>query len=277
MYRFETTMKGGEVHRRQVLEKAQLMWAHKFGNIVCVYDGDAVILAARQVPLQIHAPPAPLATWPWPLGRRNTAQRVAVTLSVLRPQHPPPLPYPYRASAADPQPRCRAAVQHARARHNRPFPHDKFKFEMKDPRDKDKKRKQDVSSTVTKVSEINMELIKRYYDGQLGVDELNPAIINCLNLVFRGKHSKNEALVGRNNNFFSKKAPKNDLGQGCELWTGWHQSLRATQRKMMCNVDFATSVFYKPIKVQAFINEHLQNRGRELTAFSDDQLKIARR
>ena len=68
--------------------------------------------------------------------------------------------------------------------------------------------------------------------------------------------------MGKNSNFFSKDFRKADLGQGCEVWSGWHQSVRVTQRKLMVNVDFSTCSFYKPMKMMDFANELLEQRGR---------------
>ena len=163
----------------------------------------------------------------------------------------------------------------------KPLPNDDFAVALTDPRDR-KKAKEDraiVTMRFAKVAEINMQTVNNYYNGYLGATpELPQAVINAINLVLRNK-SAGKNYVGRFNNFYDKKMGSQDIGGGCEVWNGWHQSVRASMSQLTINIDISTCAFYKPIKLLDYLSEAigLGRKGDFVSSLSTSQIQLASR
>ena len=69
-----------------------------------------------------------------------------------------------------------------------------------------------------------------------------------------------------------------DIGMGCEVWRGYHQSARQGWKKVLLNINMASSVFLRGMPVLEYLYEVTQfdvrvNRG----ALSDkNRMKFSR-
>jgi len=82
--------------------------------------------------------------------------------------------------------------------------------------------------------------------------------IQALDISLRHTASMRFVTVGRN--FFSAEGAKS-IGEGAELWFGYHQSLRPTQSGLTLNVDTANTAFISEMSMMDFVNESFGGRG----------------
>lgn len=61
--------------------------------------------------------------------------------------------------------------------------------------------------------------------------------------------------------FFSDHAI--DLGRGCEIWRGYHQSVRQGWKKVLLNINMASSVFLRGMDVLEYLYEVTQHDVRQ--------------
>jgi len=95
---------------------------------------------------------------------------------------------------------------------------------------------------VTKVAEINTELLHRFIAGQQSLDNPVFTTIMALNVAIRMR--PNEKYPFNVRSFFTPQG-KRAIGNGIELWHGYFQSVRPTQNRMYINLDIATGIMYK--------------------------------
>ncbi|KAF8914445.1 PAZ domain-containing protein, partial [Gymnopilus junonius] len=95
---------------------------------------------------------------------------------------------------------------------------------------------------VTKVAEINTELLHRFIAGQQTLDNPVFTAIMAFNVVIRMRPNEKHPFNVRS--FFVPQG-KRPIGNGIELWHGYFQSVRPSQNKMYINLDIATGVMYK--------------------------------
>ena len=75
---------------------------------------------------------------------------------------------------------------------------------------------------------------------------LDPTAIQALDVALMHGFKMNDAFTSVGRNFFAKHQERaRELGQGKEIWFGFHQSLRACEGTMMLNIDVAATTFYK--------------------------------
>ncbi|KAF5387029.1 hypothetical protein D9615_002113 [Tricholomella constricta] len=96
---------------------------------------------------------------------------------------------------------------------------------------------------VTKVNEINPEVLTQFVQGRYSHDNMVLTAIMSLNVVVRMHPSENYPYNARS--FFTNKETK-DIGKGIELWRGYFQSVRPGIGRMLINVDISTGMMYKP-------------------------------
>jgi len=96
---------------------------------------------------------------------------------------------------------------------------------------------------VTKVNEINPEVLNRFVKGEYSHDNEVLTAIMALNVVIRMDPS--EKLPFNVRSFFTSKETK-ELGGGIVLWRGYFQSIRPGIGRMLVNVDISTGMMYKP-------------------------------
>ncbi|PPQ95875.1 hypothetical protein CVT26_015567 [Gymnopilus dilepis] len=95
---------------------------------------------------------------------------------------------------------------------------------------------------LTKVAEINTELLHRFIAGQQSQDNTVLTSIMALNVVIRMQPNLKYPFNTRS---FFTPTNKKHIGSGIELWRGYFQSLRPGQNKLYVNVDISTGMFYK--------------------------------
>ncbi|KAF8061822.1 argonaute-like protein [Lyophyllum atratum] len=96
---------------------------------------------------------------------------------------------------------------------------------------------------VTKVNEINPEVLNSFVKGEYSHDNMVLTAIMALNVVIRMDPS--EKLPFNVRSFFTDRETK-DIGNGIVLWRGYFQSVRPGISRMLINVDISTGMMYKP-------------------------------
>ncbi|EIN10450.1 argonaute-like protein [Punctularia strigosozonata HHB-11173 SS5] len=96
---------------------------------------------------------------------------------------------------------------------------------------------------LTKVAEINPEVLARFLIGKQSHDNSVITAITALNVVIRMEPTIHYPFNIRS--FFTDRETK-DIGAGLVLWRGYFQSVRPGTGKMLINVDISTGTMYKP-------------------------------
>ncbi|KAF8162674.1 argonaute-like protein [Crassisporium funariophilum] len=96
--------------------------------------------------------------------------------------------------------------------------------------------------TLTKVAEINPEVLERYLDKLHPLDETVLTTLTAYNVVIRMKPNLDYPFNKRS---FYTPQERRDIGGGIELWRGIFQSVRPTLGRLIVNVDLATGMMYK--------------------------------
>ncbi|KAG6917905.1 hypothetical protein DXG01_000514 [Tephrocybe rancida] len=95
---------------------------------------------------------------------------------------------------------------------------------------------------LTKVAEINPEVLKRFIAGDQSHDNTVLTAITALNVVIRMEPTMTYPFNVRS--FFTDRETK-DIGLGLQLWRGYFQSVRPASGRMLINVDISTGTMYK--------------------------------
>ncbi|KZT20385.1 argonaute-like protein [Neolentinus lepideus HHB14362 ss-1] len=95
---------------------------------------------------------------------------------------------------------------------------------------------------LTKVAEINPEVLARFLEGKQSHDNAVLTAITALNVVIRMEPTLKYPFNVRS--FFTDKETK-DIGSGIILWRGYFQSIRPAIGRMLINVDISTGTMYK--------------------------------
>ncbi|PPQ98553.1 hypothetical protein CVT24_004044 [Panaeolus cyanescens] len=96
---------------------------------------------------------------------------------------------------------------------------------------------------LTKVAEINPEVLSRFIRGDQSHDNSVLTAITALNVVIRMEPTMNYPFNVRS--FFTNREAK-DIGGGIQLWRGYFQSVRPGIGQMFINIDISTATMYKP-------------------------------
>ncbi|PBL02679.1 argonaute-like protein [Armillaria gallica] len=99
---------------------------------------------------------------------------------------------------------------------------------------------------LTKVAEINPEVLHRFIKGDQSHDNSVLTAITALNVVIRMEPSLNYPFNVRS--FFTSRETL-DIGCGLQLWRGYFQSVRPAMDRMLINVDISTGTMYKEGKL----------------------------
>ncbi|KNZ81482.1 Protein argonaute-2 [Termitomyces sp. J132] len=95
---------------------------------------------------------------------------------------------------------------------------------------------------LTKVAEINPEVLRRFITGDQSHDNTVLTAITALNVVIRMEPTMTYPFNVRS--FFTDRETK-DIGLGLQLWRGYFQSVRPAIGRMLINVDISTGTMYK--------------------------------
>lgn len=96
---------------------------------------------------------------------------------------------------------------------------------------------------ITKVADINPEVLHGFVAGQQSQDNHVLTAIMALNVVVRMEPSSKYPFNVRS--FFTSRETR-DIGGGIHLWRGYFQSVRPAIGRMIVNVDISTGMMYKP-------------------------------
>ncbi|ETP24233.1 hypothetical protein F441_02729, partial [Phytophthora nicotianae CJ01A1] len=119
-------------------------------------------------------------------------------------------------------------------------------------------RAREFSATVREADPvaIRMQQLDELFAGRLNYTPYDA--LQALDVALRHSASQRFTVVGRN--LFSGNGAKS-LGEGAELWFGYFQSLRATQNRLVVNLDLAATAFVKEMDVLDFLCESLSLRN----------------
>ncbi|RDB22690.1 Protein argonaute-2 [Hypsizygus marmoreus] len=95
---------------------------------------------------------------------------------------------------------------------------------------------------LTKVAEINPEVLRRFIAGDQSHDNTVLTAITALNVVIRMEPTMKYPFNVRS--FFTNRETK-DIGSGLQLWRGYFQSVRPASGRMLINIDISTGTMYK--------------------------------
>ncbi|CAI5744072.1 unnamed protein product [Peronospora destructor] len=107
---------------------------------------------------------------------------------------------------------------------------------------------------------IRMQQLEELFAGRLNYTPYDA--LQALDVALRHSASKKFTVIGRNL-FHGKGATS--LGEGAELWFGYFQSLRATQNRLIVNLDLAATVFVEEMAVVDFVCKILSMRQMPTT------------
>ncbi|KAF5364873.1 hypothetical protein D9757_013044 [Collybiopsis confluens] len=112
---------------------------------------------------------------------------------------------------------------------------------------------------VTKVNEINPEVLQQYIDGKKSQDEDVLTAFTALNVVIRAGPIQTQPFNSRS--FFTNEGAR-DVGLGFQLWRGYFQSLRPSPGRLLINIDLSTGMFHKPGPLIDIALEILNQKNR---------------
>ncbi|KAL3659245.1 hypothetical protein V7S43_015823 [Phytophthora oleae] len=123
-------------------------------------------------------------------------------------------------------------------------------------------RARDFSATVKEADPvaIRMQQLEELFAGRLNYTPYDA--LQALDVALRHSASQRFTVVGRN--LFNGNGAKS-LGEGAELWFGYFQSLRATQNRLVVNLDLAATAFVEEMDVVDYLCESLQLRKMPTT------------
>ncbi|GLB33868.1 putative argonaute family protein [Lyophyllum shimeji] len=110
---------------------------------------------------------------------------------------------------------------------------------------------------LTKVAEINPEVLRRFIAGEQSHDNTVLTAITALNVVIRMEPTMKYPFNVRS--FFTDRETK-DIGSGLQLWRGYFQSVRPASGRMLINVDISTGTMYKAGPLLGLCLEFLNKR-----------------
>lgn len=102
---------------------------------------------------------------------------------------------------------------------------------------------------------VRMHQLEEFCDGRLNY--MPQDALQALDVAMRHSASARFTIVGRNQ--FSGHGAR-DIGEGADLWFGYFQSMRATQSRLVVNLDLAATAFVKAMAVLDFLPETLGAR-----------------
>ncbi|KAH7487636.1 Protein argonaute-2 [Phytophthora ramorum] len=119
-------------------------------------------------------------------------------------------------------------------------------------------RARDFSAVVKEADPvaIRMQQLEELFEGRLNYTPYDA--LQALDVALRHSASQRFTVVGRN--LFHGHGAKT-LGEGAELWFGYFQSLRATQNRLVVNLDLAATAFVEAMDVTDFLCETLALRN----------------
>lgn len=100
-------------------------------------------------------------------------------------------------------------------------------------------------------SRTDLHHLRTYLEGDSPRDELQEAL-HVLDIVMRQMSNLQYLPLG--SSFYSRDScGRRSLGEGMEIWHGFYQNIRPTQRRLSLNVDISATAFIEPLPVLNFV------------------------
>ncbi|KAL9712927.1 hypothetical protein Ac2012v2_004167 [Leucoagaricus gongylophorus] len=115
-----------------------------------------------------------------------------------------------------------------------------------------------ISIKLTKVAEINPEVLHRFLEGKQSYDSAATTAITAINVAVRMEPSMKYSYNVRS--FFiedDQDARAGDLRNGLQLWQGYFQSVRPAGDSIMINIDITTGVVFEGGRLIDLCLKHL--------------------
>lgn len=112
-------------------------------------------------------------------------------------------------------------------------------------------KKRNFKISLKWVSQVNLMALQDLLKGKPGVVVPQNAI-QALDLVLR--HAATLQYIPIGSKLFTPNGAVG-IGMGLDVWSGYHQSVRPTQWKMMLNIDVCATAFYRNIDVIEYLYE----------------------
>lgn len=116
-----------------------------------------------------------------------------------------------------------------------------------------------ISIKLTKVAEINPEVLHRFLEGKQSYDSAATTAITAINVAVRMEPSMKYSYNVRS--FFiedDQDARTGDLRNGLQLWQGYFQSVRPAGDSIMINIDITTGVVFEGGRLIDLCLKHLR-------------------
>ncbi|KAK1296146.1 Protein argonaute MEL1 [Acorus calamus] len=131
------------------------------------------------------------------------------------------------------------------------------------------RKERDFKVAIQMVGRADIHHLQQFLIGRQS--DMPQETIQALDVVLRQSPSNRFTVVGRS--FFSS-SQRADIGDGCEFWRGFCQSLRPTQMGLSLNIDISATAFFKPVLVTQFLAEFLFVRDVSKPLSDTDRLKV---
>jgi len=125
--------------------------------------------------------------------------------------------------------------------------------------------------TLTKVAEINTEIMHQFINEEASQDNAILTSIMALNVVIRMGPNCNPEFTFNSRSFFTKEG-RQSIGGGMELWRGFFQSIRPSQARMYLNIDIMTGIMFNEGPLIQLCLEHLNVRDKDPNRLSQNRL-----
>lgn len=102
---------------------------------------------------------------------------------------------------------------------------------------------------------IRVEQLNELFAGRLNYTPYDA--LQALDVAMRYSASSRFTVVGRN---LYNDAGAKSIGEGADVWFGYFQSIRATQNRLVVNLDLAATAFVKAMDVLDYVHEVLTPR-----------------
>ncbi|KAF9446932.1 Piwi-domain-containing protein [Macrolepiota fuliginosa MF-IS2] len=124
---------------------------------------------------------------------------------------------------------------------------------------------------LTKVAEINPEVLQRFIEGKQSYDSAATTAITAMNVVVRMQPSIQYTYNARS--FFiedDQDERTGDLRNGLRLWQGYFQSIRPIKKGVLINIDIATGVVFEGGPLVRFCQSHLKRHDNPRALIPND-------
>ena len=120
--------------------------------------------------------------------------------------------------------------------------------------------------TLTRVSSVNTETIKKFLDGKLSYTPYD--VISALEVILRHPLVQSNIVVGRS--LYNGENSQRISG-GLEVWKGYFMSIRPGAGRLLLNVDTTVTAFYAPGKCIELVSQFLRVRPGDMIKSVNEQ------